>query len=425
MITSLNMCAGCGFLKLMLILLVVEGVLSSWGVQYQQQHYCAVKGSSVVMLCSFTYPDINTVQSVKWGRGNSAVYSGPFIYDSESNYTSLRYQYIGDKKRNCSFKILQVEPNDAGKFTFRFITNKNKWTGRHGPKLRVVDLNISSNGAESVKEGDAVSLTCTNSCNDDQFSSALTWFRNGHFLKEGPELYLGSLSTTDSGKYTCSLKVHPGTTSKVMQIDVEYSPKNTSVSVRPSTEVDAGSNVTLICSSNANPVENYTWFRKHNNNFIVVGHQPEHQIKEFVQSIDQYFCTATNKHGSQNSSVVTLTTKAHWAKHRNVLIISTCIAIILIVTTVVIITRIVKKRTISPGTDCEAEAEVENTIYANWAMLDAGRSREGSVHESELVYATVNFNDKRKADMEQQMDSRDIDGCAIYSTVCRTSSLKP
>ncbi len=82
-------------------------------------------------------------------------------------------------------------------------------------------------------------------------------------------------------------------------------PKNTSVSVRPSTEVDAGSNITLICSSHANPpVENYTWF-KIGDDIMYVGHQPV-----FLSGDGgQYFCSATNKHGSQNSSVVTLKIK--------------------------------------------------------------------------------------------------------------------
>ncbi len=84
-------------------------------------------------------------------------------------------------------------------------------------------------------------------------------------------------------------------------------PKNTSVSVRPSMEVDAGSNITLMCSSHANPpVKNYTWFKKEENEDIMdVGHQPV-----FVSGGGgQFLCRATNKHGSQNSSVVTVTVK--------------------------------------------------------------------------------------------------------------------
>uniref|UniRef100_A0A3Q3AB10 Ig-like domain-containing protein n=1 Tax=Kryptolebias marmoratus TaxID=37003 RepID=A0A3Q3AB10_KRYMA len=73
-------------------------------------------------------------------------------------------------------------------------------------------------------------------------------------------------------------------------------------------EINSGSNVILLCSSQANPpVENYTWFKMHRDNISAVGNKPEHHIMEIRQSDDgEYFCSATNKHGSQNCSVVTL-----------------------------------------------------------------------------------------------------------------------
>lgn len=65
-----------------------------------------------------------------------------------------------------------------------------------------------------------------------------------------------------------------------------------------------GSNITLICSSRANPpVENYTWFKMGADDVVDVGHQPV-----FLPSASgQYLCSVSNKHGSQNSSVVTFT----------------------------------------------------------------------------------------------------------------------
>lgn len=85
------------------------------------------------------------------------------------------------------------------------------------------------------------------------------------------------------------------------------SPKNTSVSVEPSMEVDMGSNFTLTCSSQANPpVERYVWFKIHGNEPVEVGSHPV-----LVSSEEgQFLCRASNKHGSQNSSVVTLTIKS-------------------------------------------------------------------------------------------------------------------
>lgn len=122
----------------------VSGVVcNEWKVEYAQQNICALKGSSVVIPCSFYYPNNLKVQSVKWGHERIHIYMGPFIYDSESNNTSSRYQYIGDKHHNCSFKIQQVEHNDTGQHAFRFTTNSKlglveEWTGNVGSRLKVV-----------------------------------------------------------------------------------------------------------------------------------------------------------------------------------------------------------------------------------------------------------------------------------------------
>lgn len=87
-------------------------------------------------------------------------------------------------------------------------------------------------------------------------------------------------------------------------------PKNTSVSVRPSTEVDKGSNITLICSTTANPaVENYTWFKSGDDDMIV-GNGPELNFVEiYPHDGGQYLCRVINKHGHQNSSIVTIKVK--------------------------------------------------------------------------------------------------------------------
>lgn len=65
-----------------------------------------------------------------------------------------------------------------------------------------------------------------------------------------------------------------------------------------------GSNFTLTCSSQANPpVERYVWFKVNGDELVEAG---KHSV--LVSSNEgQFFCRASNKHGSQNSSVVTLT----------------------------------------------------------------------------------------------------------------------
>uniref|UniRef100_A0A3B4EQ28 B-cell receptor CD22 n=1 Tax=Pundamilia nyererei TaxID=303518 RepID=A0A3B4EQ28_9CICH len=291
----------------MLMLLFLTGkcstcvLCSKWKVDYQQPHMCVVKGSSVVILCSFSYPDNHIVQEVMWGHKN--IFAGPFIYHSGSNNSSSRFQYVGNKRNNCSLQIHQVEHSDEGKYAFRFITNSTngQWTGKSGSTLKIVDFNISMTKLkrhESIQEGDSVNLTCTDRCDVGNFSSVFTWFKNGEYLQDGRVLQLRNVSFTNSGNYTCSLKTGIETTSGVRHVDVEYGPRNTSVSVTPSTE-------TLICHSRANPaVENYTWFKIFNDHISAAGHQHELHLKKDFQGDHNYFCMATNKYGSHNSSTV-------------------------------------------------------------------------------------------------------------------------
>ncbi|XP_036945482.1 B-cell receptor CD22-like [Acanthopagrus latus] len=226
------------------------------------------------------------------------------------------------------------------------------------------------------------------------------------------------MNPTDSGNYSCSLKTHTGTASRVININVEYAPKNTSVSVRPSKEVEAGTNITLICSSHANPPVDYTWFRLNESHVLDVGHQPE----LFSADGGQYFCSATNKHGGQNSSVVTVKIKGGRALfNRDVLIIIPTVALLLIVITVVAVTRLKKTRPRVQEISCEEDRECQDAVYVNWPVGGKNQSEGRSPCEgatAELVYATVTFHTKRKPNTEPQTDHDDDDD-VIYSTVCR------
>uniref|UniRef100_A0A3B4UBN8 Ig-like domain-containing protein n=1 Tax=Seriola dumerili TaxID=41447 RepID=A0A3B4UBN8_SERDU len=207
--------------------LLLCGILcKEWKVDYQLKNICAVKGSSVVIPCSFDHPYNKKVQSVMWGHERNNFYEGPFIFNSKSVDNTSRFQYIGDTINNCSFRVDQVEHNDTGKYVFRFEMNlpDDKWTGIGGSKLDIVDLKTlvtKTNGNGTMKEGDSVNLTCINSCNGGDLSSAFTWFKNGKAISEGRALYLSNISSTTSGNYTCSITTHKGTSSEVININVE------------------------------------------------------------------------------------------------------------------------------------------------------------------------------------------------------------
>uniref|UniRef100_A0A3Q4I6T0 Ig-like domain-containing protein n=1 Tax=Neolamprologus brichardi TaxID=32507 RepID=A0A3Q4I6T0_NEOBR len=297
------------------------GVLCNmWKVKHQQRLICAVKGSSVIFLCSFQNPDNQTVRRILWGHVQPAALKARLI-SSSLRTLFTRFQYIGNTYHDCSLKIHQVECSDVGRYFVRFNTMSNRHE-ENTPVLKVVDLTIfmsKPSVKEAIREGDSVNLTCMNSCDGGKISSAYTWFKNGEPLHEGAALYLRNVSPTSSGNYTCSLKTHLGSTSRVLGIDVEYGPRNTTVLVQPPLGADPGSDFTLICSSHANPpVENYTWFRIAAGDSVNVGHQPVFHPRDS----DQYLCSVTNKHGSQNSSVVTLNIKITFLMARCTVLVS-------------------------------------------------------------------------------------------------------
>lgn len=103
---------------------------------------CAVKGSSVVIPCSFYHPTNNEAQRVMWGdgknHGRKQFFDGPFIFNSDSVNNSSKFQYIGNMHNNCSFKIDKVGHADAGEYAFRFEIDSaaGKFTGYPGLTLK-------------------------------------------------------------------------------------------------------------------------------------------------------------------------------------------------------------------------------------------------------------------------------------------------
>ncbi|XP_040918970.1 B-cell receptor CD22-like isoform X2 [Toxotes jaculatrix] len=386
-----------------MLLFLAGDFCKTWKAEYQQKHICAVKGSSIVIQCLFYHPGNLLAESVMWGHIKPGHLKGRLVYSSSLRKATTRFQYIGDKHRNCSLKIHQVKHHDAGKYIIRFDNKISRWSGDVGSSIRVVDLKVletKTNGNRTMKEGDSVNLTCINSCDGGDPSSAFIWFKNGEPISEGPVFYLRNISSTNSGNYTCSLKTHKETTSGIINTDAEYAPKNTVISVRPSTEVDSGSNITLICSSHANPpVEDYTWFKATvDDDIVAVGYQPVF----FSSESGQYFCSVSNKHGSQNSSVVTLKIQ-FWATFTRHIIIITAVAAVAVLLTVanVAVRRLNKQRTRAPKTNCEEDTQ--NTDYVNWLTCDNSQSQEENQYEggtTEPVYALVRLHNKRKSNMQ-------------------------
>ncbi|KAM3873033.1 myelin-associated glycoprotein-like [Diretmus argenteus] len=158
---------------------------------------------------------------------------------------------------------------------------------------------VSLSGA--VVEDSMVVLTCNSNANPavDSF----TWYR-----MEADQVTSIAFKKTliikvseDNSQFYCEAGNTYGTqNSSVIQIDVQFPPKNTTVSADPPGPLLEGGSVTLTCSSHANPAAtNYTWYREEDTvesgpTFAIDGAELSHS--------GGYYCEAKNEHGEGQST---------------------------------------------------------------------------------------------------------------------------
>ncbi|XP_066534325.1 carcinoembryonic antigen-related cell adhesion molecule 2-like [Hoplias malabaricus] len=198
-----------------------------WGVNYSEP-ICAVRGSSVSISCTYSYPgSVREVQRVLWCSNKnteSHCTVPPYVYDSNSSTASGGFQFVGDKTSNCTLLIRNVQFSHSGGYRFRFITNvtNGKYTGLPGATLDVTALELwmsSSSGDRTLKEGDSVNLTCAVNCTLS--SPQFVWFKNEERLPEsGSILHLLTLTVGDSGNYSCVLKTDESVRSEPVQLNI-------------------------------------------------------------------------------------------------------------------------------------------------------------------------------------------------------------
>ncbi|XP_048877353.1 B-cell receptor CD22-like isoform X2 [Brienomyrus brachyistius] len=187
-----------------LTLLTLPGVLrSEWAVEYSGNPLCAIRGSTVVIPCSYKYPDLFKVETVMWCHDDE--FCNKMAYVSHSNNTDIsdafrdRAEYLGNKEKNCTLQIKNITKKDA-------------------------ELKVAMTPQKEVKgvsEGDSVNLTCgTGSCSLSQ--SEFTWFKDNQQLPETQStLHFSPVCKSHSANYSCGLKGNRQTVSESMNFSVK------------------------------------------------------------------------------------------------------------------------------------------------------------------------------------------------------------
>ncbi|XP_029989057.1 sialoadhesin-like isoform X2 [Sphaeramia orbicularis] len=257
-------------------------------VTYTSRSICAPRGSSVDMSCTYrSYED--HVESSLWFSLDHSYQWGSASQPedlSEDSQCAGRVQIFETQRGRSTLRITDLRESDSAQYHFKFKTYSFEWrSSLPGTTLTVTALQVlvvsTVTVTPSVTEAE---LRCFSSCTPHSY----TWFKNGEQLLEESSCLIGTFYSGDT--ISCAFK---------------DAPKVPLVSVSPSHEIIEGSSVTLTCSSDANPVAYYTWYRKGNSKPHPVIEGPELFFSSIQSSESaEYYCRAENRLGATTSGYV-------------------------------------------------------------------------------------------------------------------------
>ncbi|XP_069024250.1 B-cell receptor CD22-like isoform X4 [Embiotoca jacksoni] len=241
--------AASGFVFILLSLPVVQAY-DDWRVTYTPSNICAVKGSSVTIRCSYTYPATM--------NGVTIVVNQKFWFTEQSDDLTTDSLYVGRVSSDsdwtsCSLTITDLRESDSAEYKFRFITNQpdGRWTGSPGVTLSVTALHVVPSGYNQE------TLSCQSSCELNKNPSYI-WYKNGQRQNRQP--YIDSHNPNPQDSYSCAVNRldHSTSPSVCLRGDscnrVNYS--NRSICAFK------GSSVDISCTYNSynNPIQSKLWF---------------------------------------------------------------------------------------------------------------------------------------------------------------------
>ncbi|KAI1894804.1 hypothetical protein AGOR_G00119520 [Albula goreensis] len=243
-----------------------------------------LEGSSVTLTCSSNANP--PVQNYTWYKVNG---------------TEMNTVGTG---QNLTFSV--TKPSDSGQYYCEAQNNQGK--GNSTPVLLEVlygprNTQITVFHSGPILEGHNVTLNCSSDANPAV--TRYEWLTpNRQSLGSGQSITVHSVQSNTTEQFLCEASNYLGSnTSKPLKLNVQYPPKDTSVSVSPSGPVLEGSSVTLTCSSNANPpVQNYTWYKVNGTEMNTVGTGQNLTFSVTPSDSGQYYCEAQNEHGMENST---------------------------------------------------------------------------------------------------------------------------
>ncbi|XP_043935281.1 Schwann cell myelin protein-like [Protopterus annectens] len=172
-----------------------------------------------------------------------------------------------------------------------------------------VTVLVNNGNKRAVVKGSTVSLSCES---DGNPPVTFQWFRvsgSTHTKISTSKVLTLQNITQDFKLYYCQAKNTIGSSnSELIQLDVQYCPKNVTVLVNNGNNraVAKGSTVSLSCESDGNPPVIFQWFRVSGNTHTKISPSKVLTLQNITQDFKLYYCQAKNTIGSSNSELIQL-----------------------------------------------------------------------------------------------------------------------
>lgn len=336
-----------GFVRLLVMSFLWKGVLGAKQDYYKVNitaEVTAQEGLCVLIPCEFTYEDT---------REKAASPSGYWFIDGKpedkavasNNETKTihedalgRFKLVGDvTRRDCSLSINGVSRWDGRTYYFRYQhsnSSKIKWSYKLYPlRITVVDRQDKPKISlpQRVMADELITVKCTSPVKCSDTAPKITWGPGSQFkLNESNDDVMDGNQTYKSTFTFSALKEHNNKSlyceayfpavniSNSVSLNVEYPPDVPQISIHKTQDIPMkisngssvvvleGSDCTLQCTVDSNPLSNLTWIKGENSLIeSVFSSKSLELIFPDVTYRDEgaYHCEAVNKHGQKKNLI--------------------------------------------------------------------------------------------------------------------------
>ncbi|XP_060692671.1 sialoadhesin-like isoform X2 [Hemiscyllium ocellatum] len=265
-----------------------------------------VEGVTTNLKCSSSNIDEKTKTSLKWyglpDQSAEQCSKDPTVLSSCLRFTPSYQDH--NKIINCSVTYSAFAYSDEASITLNV---------SYAPKN--VTIRGDKGSELTIREGNQLSLMCTSDSNPEAMYS---WHKreeeSGEIrLINGSKgtLSFQSITSSHSGFYSCTAANHVGSnTSKTLEIQVQYAPKNVTIRVDKGSEltIREGNKLSLMCTSDSNPEAMYSWHKREEESGetrLINGSKGTLSFQSITSSHSGFYsCTAANHVGSSTSKTL-------------------------------------------------------------------------------------------------------------------------